>query len=450
MNVTRGHPVRQRAHRVEDRSHRLAVRNCSEVTQAAAIATPAAPSRLQADYGERTGLMIGDRKRIVSAILPPRLRNAPQLGEVLPLLYLSGIPTSAFGPALRRLLGADMGLSPAMIIGLVRQWQDDAREFHTRSLAGVDYVYVWVDEINPKVRLEQYETCLLVIIGVRSDGRKELIALAGGLRGSQESWTDLLRNCRRRGMTAPLLAVGAGPLGFWKALRDVFPETNAQRCWFHQSADVLVALPRRSQPGAVKAMQDIYNAEDKQTAATAAESFANHYGAKWPVAAAKIADELDALLTFYDYPAEHWIHLRTTNPIESIFTTVRRRRSTMGESGSVPVGVAMAYKLVESAQYRWRAINAPHLTPLLRAEVQSRGLVGRSDNQDQQSNQQSNGHRSLSGPPSPGLSETTSVDPVLSVLGADCRPRGHRKAALNAARFDGERDAHRNFGGLHG
>lgn len=383
MDPAQGHTIAQRVHQDADRG-RMAGRNGYDATHATATVPAPALIHLRSDDGERTEPMIRYGKRTVSEILPSRLRNSPQLGEVLPLLYLSGMPTGAYGPALEQLLGADVGLAPAMITGLIRHWQNDARAFQARSLTDVDYVYVWVDEIYPKIRLEQDDTCLLVMIGVRSDGRKELITVAAGFGESPESWSGLLQDCRRRGMTAPMLAVGTGPLGFWEAARDLFPETQEQRCWCHQSARVLAALPKSAQPGAVKAMQDIYNAEDQRNAVTAAESFASRYETKWPTAVATITDELDALLTFYAYPVEHWVHLRTTNPIESIFTTVRRRQRIIEEPGSGQVGIAMAYKLVDSAQFRWRVINAPHLTPLLRTASQNRTLVGCSNNQDQQ------------------------------------------------------------------
>ena len=189
--------------------------------------------------------------------------------------------------------------------------------------------------------------CLLVIIGVRADGRKELVALADGFRESAESWADLLRDCKRRGMTAPVLAVGDGALGFWKAVRDVFPETAEQRCWWHKIGNVLAALPKSAQPAAKTALAEIYNAEDKTHARAAAKAFAAEFGAKWPKAAAKITDDLDVLLAFYDYPAEHWIHLRTTNPIESTFATVRLRQRVTKGPGSRAAGVAMAFKLIE-------------------------------------------------------------------------------------------------------
>jgi transposase-like protein len=234
---------------------------------------------------------------------------------VLPLLYLHGLSSSDFGPALEQFLGASAGLSAATITRLTAQWQDDAEAFNKRSLKNTDYVYVWVDGIHLKVRLEQDMVCLLVMIGVRTDGRKELVALADGFRESSQSWADLLRSCRRRGMTAPVLAVGDGALGFWKALREVFPASREQRCWFHVSSNVLAALPKSAHPGAKAALAEIYNAEDRDHALQAVKTFEADYGAKWPKAVAKITEHVDVLLAFYDYPAEHWVHLRTTNRV---------------------------------------------------------------------------------------------------------------------------------------
>jgi putative transposase len=205
----------------------------------------------------------GDRMRFSSAILPAWSRKSPRVAEVLPLLYLHGLSSSDFGPALTQFLGSDQGLSAATITRLTAQWQDDARAFNDRSLAGSDYVYCWVDGIHLKVRLEADKVCLLVVIGVRADGRKELVALADGFRESSASWADLLRDAKRRGMTAPVLVVGDGALGFWKAVRDVFPETAEQRCWWHKIGNVLAALPKSVQPAAKKALAEIYNAEDK-------------------------------------------------------------------------------------------------------------------------------------------------------------------------------------------
>ena len=209
--------------------------------------------------------------------------------------------------------------------------------------------------------------CLLVIIGVRADGRKELVALADGFRESAESWADLLRDAKRRGMPAPVLAVGDGALGFWKAVRDVFPETPSSAAGGTRSATSSPPCPKSAHPAAKKALAEIYNAEDKTHARTAAKAFAAEFGAKWPKAAAKIIDDLDVLLAFYDYPAEHWIHLRTSNPIESTFATVRLRTRVTKGPGSRAAGVAMAFKLIESAQTRWRMRQRPHLVALVRA-----------------------------------------------------------------------------------
>jgi transposase-like protein len=347
--------------------HRLVVRNGFHEPREVTTAAGAVPVRQPRVNDKRIDEVTGERKRFSSAILPAWSRKSPRVAEVLPLLYLHGLSSLDFGPALEQFLGSDHGLSAATITRLTAQWQDEARAFNTRSLAGSDYVYVWVDGIHLKVRLEQDKVCLLVIIGVRADGRKELVALADGFRESAESWADLLRDAKRRGMQAPVLAVGDGALGFWKAVRDVFPATREQRCWFHKLGNILSALPKSAHPAAKKALAEIYNAEDKAHARTAAKAFAADFGVKWPKAAAKIIDDLDVLLAFYDYPAEHWIHLRTSNPIESTFATVRLRTRVTKGPGSRAAGVAMAFKLIESAQARWRMVNAPHLVALVRA-----------------------------------------------------------------------------------
>ncbi len=352
---------------VDENGHRLVVRNGyhreREVLTAAGAVTVIAPrvndKRIDADTAER--------RRFSSAILPAWARKSPQMTEVLPLLYLHGLSTSDFGPALEQFLGSGAGLSATTITRLTAQWQDEAKAFGERDLSGTDYVYLWVDGIHLKVRLEQEKLCLLVMIGVRSDGRKELVGLADGYRESTESWADLLRSCRRRGMTAPVLAVGDGALGFWKAMREVFPATREQRCWFHKQANVLSCLPKSAHPGALAAMREIYNAEDIDHAQVAIKAFEVDYGAKYPKAVAKIVDDADVLLEFYRYPAEHWIHLRTTNPIESTFATVRLRTKVTKGPGSRAAGIAMAYKLIDAAQARWRAVNAPHLVALVRA-----------------------------------------------------------------------------------
>ena len=359
--------VEQFVDQVDDNGRRLVVRNGyhreREVLTAAGAVSVTAPRvndrRVDPDTGER--------QRFSSAILPAWARKSPQMSEVLPLLYLHGLSTSDFVPALEQFLGSGAGLSASAITRLTAQWSDEAHAFACRDLSGTDYVYLWIDGIHLKVRLEQQKLCLLVMIGVRADGRKELVALTDGYRESAESWADLLRDCRRRGMTAPVLAVGDGALGFWKAVREVFPATREQRCWWHKQANVLAALPKSAHPGALAAMREIYNAEDIDKAQLAIKAFEIDYGAKYPKAVAKIVEDADVLLEFYKYPAEHWVHLRTTNPIESTFATVRLRTKVTKGPGSRAAGIAMAYKLIDAAQTRWRAVNAPHPVALVRA-----------------------------------------------------------------------------------
>jgi transposase-like protein len=309
----------------------------------------------------------GQRARFASAILPPWCRKTPKITEVLPLLYLHGLSTGDFVPALGQFLGSTAGLSAPVITKLTETWKAEQRAYAARELSEVDYVYLWADGIHVNVRLEEHKLCLLVVIGVRADGRKELVALADGYRESVESWADLLRDCARRGMSAPVLAVGDGALGFWGALREVFPQARGQRCWFHKIANILGALPKSAHPGAKKALAEVWNAEDRRHALDAAKAFDATYGSKFPKAVAKLTNDLDELLAFYDYPAEHWIHLRTTNPIESTFATVRHRTKITRGPGSRAAGLAMAFKLIAAAQDRWRAVNGPHLVALVRA-----------------------------------------------------------------------------------
>jgi len=352
---------------VDERGRRLVVRNGyaepRQVLTSAGAVTVRAPRVNDKRVDEDTG----ERARFSSAILPAWCRKSPKVTEVLPLLYLHGLSSKDFGPALEGFLGSGAGLSAPTITRLTAGWQDEARAFAQRDLSDVDFVYLWADGVHLNIRLDEEKLCLLVLIGVRVDGTKQLVALADGYRESTGSWADLLRDCKRRGMRAPVLAIGDGALGFWGALRDVFPETREQRCWFHKIANVLAALPKSAHPGAKKALAEIWNAEDRDHARRAVAAFKLAYSAKYAKAVAKITDDLDELLAFYDYPAEHWIHLRTTNPIESTFATVRHRTKVTKGSGSKAAGIAMAFKLIEAAQARWRAVNAPHLVALVRA-----------------------------------------------------------------------------------
>jgi transposase-like protein len=351
---------------LDERGRRLVVSNGHAEPRQVLTSAGSVPVRAPRVNDKRVDESTGERRRFSSAILPAWCRKSPKITEVLPLLYLHGLSSKDFGPALERFLGTDAGLGAATITRLTVQWQDEARRFSDRDLSSLDYVYLWADGIHLNVRLDEEKLCLLVMIGVRVDGTKELVALTDGYREATESWADLLRDCRRRGMRAPVLAVGDGALGFWSALREVFPETRTQKCWFHKIANVLAALPKSAHPGAKKALAEIWNAEDRDHARRAAAAFKLAYGAKFAKAVAKITDDLDELLAFYNYPAEHWIHLRTTNPIESTFATVRHRTKVTKGPGSKAAGLAMAFKLIEAAQARWRAVNAPHLVALVR------------------------------------------------------------------------------------
>jgi transposase-like protein len=354
-------------HERDENGRRLVVRNGSHQPRTVLTSAGAVDVVAPRVNDRRTDPDTGERTRFASAILPPWCRKTPKIAEVLPLLYLHGLSSGDFVPALGQFLGSTAGLSAPVITKLTETWKAEQRSFSERDLSQADYVYLWADGIHVNIRLEEHKLCLLVMIGVRADGRKELVALTDGYRESAESWADLLRDCARRGMRAPVLAMGDGALGFWGALREVFPSTREQRCWFHKIANVLGALPKSAHPGAKKALAEIWNAEDKQHALDAVSSFKTAYGAKFGKAVAKITDDLERLLAFYDYPAEHWIHLRTTNPIESTFATVRHRTKVTRGPGSRTAGLAMAFKLIEAAQDRRRAVNAPHLVALVRA-----------------------------------------------------------------------------------
>jgi len=318
------------------------------------------------DNGERRRF----RRRFRSVILPPYMRRSPKVAEVLPLLYLHGLSSGDgdFAPALEEFFGSEAGLSAKSITRLTEQWQQERESFMRRDLSGSDYVYAWVDGIHTKVRLGGDDRlCCLVVVGARPDGTKELVALSDGYRESQESWAELLRDLKKRGMRAPVLAVGDGALGFWAAMRDVFPQTRHQRDWVHKTGNVLDSLPKSVHGRAKRAIREITEAEDKGEAAKAIKEFASEFGVKWPKAAAKITEDEEALLAYYDYPAEHWRHLRTTNPIESPFAAVRARTGITKGPGSREAGLSMIFKLLEAAEGRWRRLNGHHLVSLVRA-----------------------------------------------------------------------------------
>jgi transposase-like protein len=351
----------------DEQGRRLVVRNGHarprQVTTAAGAVEVTAP-RVN---DRRVDGATGERRRFCSSILPPWCRRSPKVTEVLPLLYLHGLSCKDFVPALEEFFGSGAGLSAPVITRLTTAWQEECRRFAECDLSGADYVYIWVDGIHFGVRLDQDRVCTLVIIGVRADGKKELVALTDGHRESTESWAGLLRDCKRRGMRAPVLAIGDGALGFWAALREVFPETKQQRDWVHKVANILDCLPKSAQPAARKALAQIRDAEDRDHAEKAITEFAAAYGAKHPKAVAKITEDQEQLLAFYSFPAEHWVHLKTSNPIESTFATVRLRTKVTKGPGSRAAGLAMVFKLVQAAGERWRYVNAPHLVALVRA-----------------------------------------------------------------------------------
>jgi transposase-like protein len=305
----------------------------------------------------------GERRKFSSRILPAYARRSPKVSDVLPVLYLHGLSTGDFAPALRDLLGEDAsGLSASSISRLTEQWQAEHAAFRQRSLRFHRYAYLFVDGIHMSIRLgEDDRLCLLVVLGVREDGEKELLAVEDGYRESTDSWAAVLRDLKTRGLNEPKLVTGDGALGAWAALRDVFPATREQRCWVHKSANVLDAMPKRLQPRAKSLLHEMAEAPTEADARAARERFRSEFDAKYPKATAKLDRDWDALTAFYAFPAEHWRHLRTTNPIESSFATVRLRTKVTKGAGSKKAALAMAYKLLDAAQARWRRFNGHEL-----------------------------------------------------------------------------------------
>jgi len=299
--------------------------------------------------------------RFTSSILPPYLRRTKSIEELLPWLYLKGISTDDFSEALAALLGKNApGLSASTIGRLKDVWSDELKQWQQRSLKGKEYVYFWVDGVHFGARMEDASQCMLVIIGATKHGTKELVAVVDGYRESEQSWLEVLNDLKRRGLAAaPRLAVGDGALGFWSALPKVFGETRRQRCWMHKSGNVLDKLPKHVQARAKDNLHQIWMAETKAEAEKAFDHFIESYEAKYPKATECLAKDRDVLLTFYDFPAEHWIHLRTTNPVESMFATVRLRTNKTRGMLTRDTMLTMVFKLSLSAQQRWRRLNKP-------------------------------------------------------------------------------------------
>lgn len=356
--------------RRDDAGRRLVVRNGS--LPAREILTGAGPLTVQQARVRDNSPDPNERVTFTPSVLPAYLRRTDAIEELIPWLYLKGISTSDFGEALQALVGEKAkGLSANVVVRLKEQWSDEYEAWNRRDLLDKQYAYVWADGIHAKVRLEDeanQKQCFLVLMGATADGQKELIAVQDGYRESEQSWSELLVDLKQRGLvSAPKIAVGDGALGFWAALRKVFPETIEQRCWVHKTANVLNNMPKSVQPKAKGDLHEIWQAETRKDAERAFDDFLEKYGAKYPKACDCLRKDRRELLAFYAFPAEHWQHLRTTNPIESTFATLRLRQRVTKGPGSRAAGIAMAFKLLESAQARWRAVNAPHLVALVRA-----------------------------------------------------------------------------------
>jgi putative transposase len=306
-----------------------------------------------------------EAEKFSSKILPPYLRKTKSLEELIPWLYLKGVSTGGFSDALGALLGPEAkGLSATTVTRLKAVWEDEHQQWSHRSLEGKEYVYIWADGVHFNIRLEEDRQCILVLIGATKDGKKELIAISDGYRESEQSWLSLLQDVKSRGLVIdPMLAIGDGALGFWKALPKVFPTTLEQRCWVHKTANVLDKLPKRLQAEAKEKLHNIWMAETRADATKSFDLFEETYKAKYPKAVECLSKDRDVLLRFYDFPAEHWGHLRTTNPIESTFATVRLRTVRTKGSGTRIACLTMVFKLTESASKTWRALNGSELLP---------------------------------------------------------------------------------------
>lgn len=354
--------IEEHAEVVDERGRRQVVRNGYSPERS--IVTPLGPIPVKQPR-VRDRRHEGEQEKFSSKLLPPYLRKAQSVEELIPYLYLKGVSTNDFTDALQAILGPGCpGLSASTVTRLKGVWEQEYDQWSKRSLKEKQYVYVWADGVHTNIRLEEDRQCLLVLMGATADGKKELIAMTDGHRESAESWRELLLDIKRRGLTAePKLAIGDGALGFWKALREVFPNTHTQRCWVHKTANVLDKLPKSKQPKAKSMLHDIWQADTREEANQAFDAFVEDYELKHPKAVACLKKDRDELLAFYDFPAEHWPHLRTTNPIESTFATIRLRHRRTKGCGSRIASLTMMFKLADSASKRWRALNGSHLLP---------------------------------------------------------------------------------------
>ena len=355
----------------DENGHRQVVRN-GRLPSREVMTTSGPIEVAQPRVRDRRGVDDKDAVRFTSKILPPYLRKSRAMSDLIPWLYLNGISTGGFQEALQVLVGEDsVGLSPSTISRLTASWADEHETWSRRDLSSKNYVYMWADGIHFNIRLEGGHQCILVIIGATADGEKELVGIVDGERESEQSWKELLVDLKARGLAcAPKVAVGDGALGFWAALRKAFPETAEQRCWVHKTANVLNRLPKKLHPGAKDAIHQIWMAETRKDAHAAWDLFAAKYGDKYPKAVECLEKDKDALLAFYDFPCEHWVHLRTTNPIESTFATVRLRHRRTKGSATRRACLGMVFRLAMSAARQWRKLNGhQRLLTLLQGQV---------------------------------------------------------------------------------
>lgn len=308
--------------------------------------------------------------RFQSVIVPPYLKRADNIDEFVPFLYLKGISTGDFEAVLSNLLGKAISFSPNTVVRLKDKWKEEYDQWCNRDLSDKGYIYWWVDGVHFNVRLEKDRTCILVVMGARRDGTKELVAVQDGFRESEISWKELMLNLKRRGLKrGPRLAIGDGALGFWAALRKVFPKTCEQRCWIHKMANVLDKLPKRIQDQAKRMIKEIYMADTREHAEEVFQDFVKLYESKYPKAVQCLLKDKEQTLAFYDFPAEHWRHIRSTNPIESTFATVRLRTYKTKGCGTREATLIMVFKLVQSAQKRWQRLHHYRLIPFVLREV---------------------------------------------------------------------------------
>ena len=364
--------------KVDDQGRRQVVRNGylpSRELATGAGSLPISQPRVRDKSPEKE-----NRVEFSSSILPPYLRRSKAIDELIPFLYLKGISTGDFSEALTSIMGKPIeGLSPNTVVRLKETWTQEYMEWCKRDLSGKQYIYVWADGIHVNVRLEDeanQRQCILVLMGATADGQKELIAIMDGYRESESSWSELLTDVKNRGLTqSPRIAVGDGGLGFWAALRKIYPTTREQRCWFHKTGNILNNMPKSVQPRAKDAIHAIWMAETREEATKALDNFLDKYQAKYEEASKCLSKDRDVLLAFYDFPAEHWKHLRTTNPIESTFSTIRLRHRRTKGSGTRRTSLAMMFKLAQAAAKRWRRLDGhEHFPAILAGQLFVNGI----------------------------------------------------------------------------